>query len=876
MQSGCELSSATLPIEAVVDDVCSALRATPNLVIVAPPGAGKTTRLPLVFIEQDWCADGRLILVEPRRLAARAAAERMASLLGEPVGRRVGVRTRMDTRVSKATRIEVVTEGVFTRMILDDPALEGVMGVVFDEFHERALDADFGLALALDAQAGLRNDLRLVVMSATLDGARVSAILEDAPVIESAGRAFPVETRYVGRGRDQLFHRHAADVIKRAVSAETGDVLVFLPGQGEIRRVGDVLSDNGVGVDDGLDVLPLFGGLSFAEQARAIAPARSDVRRVILSTAIAETSLTIDGVRVVVDCGQSRVPRFDAGSGVTRLETVRVSRASADQRRGRAGRTGPGVCYRLWDEPETRALAAFDIPEILSSDLTGLVLDCAEWGVRLRDGLAWLDAPPEGLWSAAVEDLTAIGALDARGGLTDEGRRIRQLPLPPRLARMVLRAAGAGGGRGGAALRMATELAAILVERGLGGAHLDAMQRVRAFRSDKGARAGRMRQLARRWGEVAQRLAANDVAGDYEGMALLAEDLKPDAMCAVLLADAFPDRIAMATGGRDEAQGGRLRAGQGGAAPGVVPFTMVNGRGVVVSETDGLARSPFLVVADLQGQARSARVLLAAGMDRSMLMQVAGHRMVRGREAFFDVRAGGVVARDTERIGGLVLAVRPAAVEPGIETQAALARGAVVFGIGRLKWSSSQRQLRSRIAFLRLAELGADGAGEAVWPDLSDDALADDDATWLVPYLAGLTRLDQITADILGQALDMRVPWSLRQRLDAEAPTHFEAPTGSRVPIDYDGEGAPAISIRVQELFGLMTHPRIAGGRLGLTLRLLSPAHRPIQITHDLPGFWAGSWADVKAEMKGRYPKHPWPDDPAAADPTRRAKPRSS
>lgn len=847
-----------LPIDDVVGDVRGGLASSDTLVIVAAPGAGKTTRLPLVFLDEGWCQGRRLILVEPRRLAARAAAERMASLLGEGVGETVGIRTRLDTRVGRGTRIEVVTEGVFTRQILSDPSLDGVAAVVFDEFHERALEADLGLALALDARAGLRDDLKLVVMSATLDGARVADLLGGAPVIVSEGRAFPIETRYVGRVRDMPLPAHVAQVVARSLTHDEGDILVFLPGQSEIMRTRDRLLDLGLGDGtgaqwggDGLDILPLYGAMPYAEQKRVLEPAGPGRRKVILSTAIAETSLTIEGVRVVVDCGLSRVPRFDAATGTSRLETVRSSRASVDQRRGRAGRTAPGVCYRLWDEPETRALAGFDTPEILSSDLSGLVLDCAEWGVFAPDGLAWLDPPPEGRWAAAREDLEAIGALDADGRLTPDGRAIRALPLPARLARMVLMAARSGARAAGTA----ADLAAIMSERGLGGASLDAGERIAAFGRDRGERAKRTRDLAKRWAALALELSAACARGagvpPTDGAAAVA-----DGDVAAILALAFPDRIAMARGD--------LVGGEGAMRS----YLMANGRQADVPATDAIAKSPFLVVADLQGQARAARVLLAAPLDRRRLDRIAGARIVRLTQSVYDEVRGAVIARDVERLGELVLMERPAKLEAGADVALALAEGAARHGIERLGWSAHQRQLRQRVGFLRRS--GVAGA----WPDLSEEVLSATPGEWLAPFLPGLTRLEEIDAQVLGHALDALIPWDMRQRLESEAPTHFIAPTGSRIAIDYEGPGAPAIDIRVQELFGLDRHPSIAGGRLPLTLRLLSPARRPIQITTDLPGFWAGSWADVKADMRGRYPKHVWPDDPATAAPTTRAKPR--
>lgn len=812
----------TLPIDDVLADLGTALTSRSSAVLVAPPGAGKTTRVPLALLDAPWLLPRNKILVlEPRRIAARGAAERMAKTLSERVGDTIGLRARMVSKSGPKTRIEVITEGVFTRMILDDPSLEGVGAVLFDEFHERSLDADLGLALALDTQKALRDDLRILVMSATLDGARVASLLDGAPVIESDGRAFPVETRYLGRDANRRIEDQIVDAIGRALRAESGSLLVFLPGQGEIKRVEERLQSSVT--DANVILAPLFGAMDMAAQDRAIEPAPAGTRKVVLATAIAETSLTIEGVRVVIDSGLQRVPRFEPGAGVTRLETVRVSRASADQRRGRAGRTEPGVCYRLWDEPQTTSLRPFTEPEIRSADLSGLLLDLAEWGVTDPATLSWLDPPAPSAVIAAREDLQTIGALDADGRITPEGRRVRALPLPPRLARMVLAAQS----------QEAADLAAILVERGLGGTGTDLDHRLSSFRRDRSRRAEDMRRLALGWANAAG--APSSAQG---------------SSAAPLLALAYPDRIAKARG-----------------APG--QYLLANGRGAYLDPADGLAREPYLVVAELQGTAASTRILAAARLSEAELLSIAGHRITERDELTFDAAAGAVRARRVRRLDAIILASESRTVTPSSETAALLAQGAASAGIDRLPWTKALAQLRHRVAFLRSAE------GDQ-WPDLSDDALARSAETWLAPFLERATRLSDIDAAVLGNALDALIPWDLKRKLDTQAPTHFEAPTGNSHPIDYDGPGAPALSIRVQELYGLKDHPAIAGGRLPLTLNLLSPAHRPIQITRDLPGFWAGSWSAVKSEMKGRYPRHLWPDDPANALPTARAKPRGT
>ena len=818
-----------LPIDAVLDELRTALAARASAVLVAPPGAGKTTRVPLALMDESWLQGRKILVLEPRRIAARAAAERMAHSLSEAVGERIGLRARMVSKSGPKTRIEVVTEGVFTRMILDDPELSGIGAVLFDEFHERSLDADLGLALALDCQRGLRDDLRILPMSATLDGARVAQLLGDAPVIASEGRAFPVETRYLGRDANARIEDQMADAVMRALRAESGSILAFLPGQGEIRRVEERLKER---ISDPTIVLaPLYGAMDMKAQDLALEPAPKGLRKVVLATSIAETSITIEGVRVVIDSGLARVPRFEPDVGVTRLETVRVSRAAADQRRGRAGRTEPGVCYRLWDEPQTQSLPAFAEPEIRSADLAALLLDCAEWGTADPLSLSWIDPPSAAAIDAAREELTELEALDAEGRITAIGRRLRSLPLPPRLARMVISAAELGHAE------EAAEIAAVMVERGLGGNDADLAHRLEGFRRDRSRRASDMRKLAAGWARMAS-------AGRS------AQEPREDMSIARLLALAFPERIGKARG-----------------APG--QFLLANGRGANLDATHPLARSPFLVAAELSGSAASTRILLAAAADEADILAAAGHRIRERDEIEFDPGAAALRSRRVRRLDAILLANEPRAVMASEETARLLADGIAKLGLSRLPWSKAQIQLRDRVGFLR-------AAGEDEWPDLTDAALAKTVAEWLAPFLAGKTKLSEIGADDLGAALDALLPWNLKRRLEEEAPTHFEAPTGNRHAIDYETAGAPALHIRVQELFGLTQHPSIANGKLPLTLHLLSPAHRPIQITRDLPGFWKGSWTAVKAEMKGRYPRHPWPDDPASAAPTARAKPRGT
>ena len=835
--------TAPLPIDAVLDELRAALAASASAVLVAPPGAGKTTRVPLALMEEGWLQGRKILVLEPRRIAARAAAERMAQSLSEAVGERVGLRARMVSKSGPRTRVEVVTEGVFTRMILEDPELSGVGAVLFDEFHERSLDADLGLALALDCRRGFREDLRILAMSATLDGVRVAQILGEAPVIASEGRAFPVETRYLGREAHLRIEDQMADAVLRALRAETGSILAFLPGQAEIRRVEERLAER---IDDPAVVLaPLYGAMEMKAQDLALRPAAEGLRKVVLATAIAETSITIEGVRVVIDSGLARVPRFEPDVGVTRLETVRVSRASADQRRGRAGRTGPGVCYRLWDERQTQSLAAFAEPEIRSADLAGLMLDCADWGVTDPRTLSWIDPPSAAAVDAARAELTRLDALDADGRITAMGRRLRSLPLPPRLARMVTAAAELGHAQ------QAAEIAAVIVERGLGGTDVDLADRLDGFRRDRSRRAGDMRRLAAGWARMAA--AGRSAPAPAPG---------GETSVARLLALAYPERIGKARGALGQTLGQTIGQTIG-------QFLLASGRGVHLDAAHPLARSPFLVAAELSGSAAATRVLLAAAADEADVLAAAGGRIREADEIELDAAAAALRARRVRRLDAIVLTSAPRAVEAGERAARLLAEGIARLGIGRLPWTKAQLQLRDRVGFLRTA-------GGPDWPDLGDAALADTAAEWLAPFLVHKTRLSEIGADDLGAALDALLPWHVRRRIDEEAPTHFEAPTGNRHAIDYEGAGAPAVHIRVQELFGLTHHPAIAHGRLPLTLHLLSPAQRPIQITRDLPGFWTGSWAAVKSEMKGRYPRHSWPDDPASAAPTARAKPRGT
>jgi ATP-dependent helicase HrpB len=813
-----------LPIDDALPRLTAALSGNNAAVLVAPPGAGKTTRVPLVLLDEPWAGSKKILVLEPRRLAARAAASRMASTLGEQVGDTVGLRVRFGSKISKRTRIEVITEGVFTRLVLDDPSLEGVAAVLFDEFHERSLDADLGLALARDAQQGLREDLKILVMSATLDGARVAALLGNAPVVESEGRAFAVETRYLGRDQRAPIERQVVDAAQRSLRADQGSLLVFLPGAAEIRRIETQLKERVT--EPNVDIVALFGALDAREQDRAISPAPAGRRKVVLATSIAETSLTIEGVRVVIDSGLSRVPRYEPDVGLTRLETVRVSRAAADQRRGRAGRTAPGVCYRLWDEPQTGSLEPYTRPEILSADLSSFVLDLAQWGASDPGKLAFLDPPPQAALSEAKTLLAELGAIDTQGRITEEGRKLRALPLPPRLARLVVDAAGEGAGTQAAAI------AAVLTERGLGGDDPDLRHRLDQFRRDRSRRAEDARAMVKRW---------VDTVGEKQK--------DGEASPGSLLALAYPDRIA------------KSRGGSSGA------FLLANGRGGMVDPASSLAREPFLAVAELSGAAAASRIILAAPISLAEI-EASFVGKIEDRDAItFDAASASLRARRSRRLGALVLAEQIKQVATDADTARILAQGIAGLGLDKLPWSKAAQQFRNRVTFLRRSE------GDE-WPDLSNEGLARSAADWLEPLLLDKTARSEISAEQLSDTIIALLLWPLRKRLDAGAPTHFTAPSGSHVPIDYEAEEGPKLSIRVQELFGLARHPTIAGGRVALVIELLSPAHRPVQVTRDLPGFWRGSYADVKTEMRGRYPRHPWPDDPLSAPATRRAKPR--
>lgn len=818
-------SMPELPVTAVLPELKAALADRGKAVLVAPPGAGKTTLVPIALLDEPWMNGGTILLLEPRRLAARAAARRMASLLGEEPGGTVGYAMRMERKASARTRILVVTEGILARMIIDDPSLEGISAVIFDEFHERSLDGDFALALTLDVMGALRPDLRLIVMSATLDGARVAELLGDAPVLESAGRSYPVDVRYMDRSPNDTMETAVASAIQMLLRDESGSILAFLPGQREIQRVQDLLEGK---VPANVDVVPLHGNLEGAAQDAAIRPAPTGRRKVVLATAIAETSVTIDGVTAVVDCGFSRLPKYEPDTGLTRLETVRVSRASADQRAGRAGRTAPGIALRLWRKEQTAALPAFTPPEILEADLSSLLLDCAAFGVTDPGTLAFLDPPPAAAVAEARALLRNLVALDEAGRLTPEGAAMRKLALPVRLAHMVVVAAQKGRARDAARLAM------VISERGLGGNSVDLDERLSRFASDRAPRAQSARALA-------DRLAAQASGGKVQSE-------EKGGPAGPLLIHAWPDRVAKARGAYGH-------------------FVLANGRGGQLDESERLAGSPWLVVADLQGQARNARITAACAITEEDLLAELGPRVEIRVETVFDREKGAVRQREIRRIGAIVLSEKPLPAPRGADADQAILDALRHHGLGILDWTDGVLSLRARLSFMHAME------GEP-WPDLSYETLLERLDEWLLPFLTGEPSIAAVTPDVLQQGLLSLLPYDLQRQVATLAPSHFTAPTGSRVPIRYEN-GEAVLAIRVQELFGLTVHPTIGNG-IPLTLELLSPAHRPIQKTRDLPGFWRGSWADVRAEMRGRYPKHVWPEDPASAAPTNRAKPRGT
>jgi len=821
----------------LADNACAVLQ--------APPGAGKTTCIPLFLRKAPWLGDRKIIVLAPRRLAARAAAMRMSDLLGEKIGQTVGYRVRMDSRVSPATRIEVVTEGVLTRMLQSDPALEGIGLVIFDEFHERSLEADLGLALCLDMRGVLNTDLRLLIMSATIDAGPIAAKLDNAPVLSCSGREFPVETRYVGRHTPTDCIETLCDVVLSAARDESGSILVFLPGASEIRQAVRWLEKARLGPQ--WIIAPLFGNLTQSAQNQAIAPPPAGRRKIVLSTSIAETSLTIESIRVVVDSGLQRLPRFDLRSGLTRLVTVPVSQAAADQRRGRAGRMGPGVCLRLWSRQIHPILTPAHRPEILEADLTGLVLELALWGVDDPGKLKWLDPPPRDTFDSARGLLQSLGALEPDCRISDHGRQMAALPMHPRLAHMLVAADRRGHGG------IACDLAALLGERdvvrfdpGQQDAdiriRLDLLQALRHNRplTIQGATVDHsaLRRVIRTADQLRRQI--NSKSGDGVAISI-----------GRFLGWAYPDRIA------------RRRPGERGK------FLLTNGRGAYLDPVAPLAAEEFIIAVELDGDRREARIFKAAAYRMDILSEQFPDQLRWKEVVDWDPNRLAVAPRRELQLGALTLRSEPLNAPDSQQVLEALLKGIRRQGLDCLPWTRSLKRWQARVCFLR--RISED---EQQWPDITDEGLKSQLIQWLAPYLTGMTRLRDLNRVELKAALYRLLPYRQHQLLDELAPTHLAVPSGSRIPIDYSDD-VPVLAVRLQEMFGLTRTPSVAGGRQRLLIHLLSPAGRPVQITQDLAGFWQSGYHEVKKELKGRYPKHYWPDDPLQARATARVRPKA-
>ncbi|MBP2635236.1 MAG: ATP-dependent helicase HrpB [Firmicutes bacterium] len=829
----------TLPIDEILPELKAALVSRVNAVLAAPPGSGKTTRIPLALLNEAWLGKQRIIMLEPRRLAARAAARYMAHLLGEKVGETVGYRVRLDTCISPKTRIEVITEGVLTRMLQNDQGLDGVGLIIFDEFHERSIHADLGLALAIDSQTVLREDLRLLVMSATLAAEPVAALLPDAALICGSGRSFPVDTKYLEKRLAESLEAKVAQTVLLAFKHDDGDILVFLPGVAEIRRVQSALIEQGLG--QLAQITPLYGALPITAQDQAILPSESGKRKVVLATSIAETSLTVEGIRIVVDSGVMRVPRYSARTGLTSLETIRVSRSAADQRQGRAGRLAPGVCYRLWTKQEDACLEPYTIPEILSADLTTLALELAAWGIQKHTEMHWLDFPPEQAVVQAQQLLHKLEAVDDKNCITHQGRQMLQLGLHPRLAHMVLKAGELGFGR------VACELAAILSERDFVKAtDIDLRLRVEYLRrfnwhkniAEDAQTNGLDIVLGRRIYQEAERLQQ-----EFSYKAGRNDDLD---YCGLVLAFAYPDRIGQQRGG------GR--------------FLLESGRGAMIGAGQTLTQADYIVAADLDGQGSDSRIFLAAPIMEEQIKSCFSQQIAKETQVIWDVAAQAVRARVYEQLGSIILKDTPCTnPDPGAIWSALLQR-IVREGLAMLPWTRTAKQLRERLMFVR--------QWEKDWPDVSDEALISTLNNWLGPYVYGITSRAELAKLNLAAVLESLLTWEQRQTLESYAPTHLIVPSGQRIPINYSNPDSPILAVKLQEMFGLQETPTIAQGKVRLTLQLLSPAQRPVQVTQDLANFWSNTYFEVKKDLMGRYPKHYWPDDPLAAIPTNRVRPQ--
>lgn len=835
-----------LPISSVIPAVKHALFLGTKLVLSAPPGAGKTTGIPPAFLDAPWLEGRKIVMLEPRRLAARTAAEQIARTLGESVGQTVGYRIRLESRVSAATRIEIVTEGILTRRLQNDPMLEDVALVIFDEFHERSIHADLGLALCLEIQKELREDLRLMIMSATLDTDAASRLLGGAPVVQSKGRMFPVDTLYTPPAPYEDPLRAAAAAVLRALREEAGSILVFLPGAREIRSVHRRLSE--ASLDSSTQLVPLFGALDRQAQDRAILPAPPGIRKVVLASAIAETSLTIEGIRVVIDAGLMRVPRFDVRSAMTRLETLPVSRDSAEQRRGRAGRLEPGVCYRLWSEGRHQTLLERSSPEILTVDLSPLALELAAWGLASPDSLSWIDPPPQAAFSQARELLAQLGAVDRQGRITGHGKQMASFGLHPRLSHMILAAQDCGMGG------LACEVAAILGERdflnaGPGGRDSDLRLRVEALRGadsggkpdfhGMGVKKGTRKSIQKIANHLKSRLKCHQERGDINA-------------AGIVLSFAYPDRIAVRRPGEDPR------------------FQLSNGRGAYFTSHEPLCAETYLAVADLDGARQESMIFLAAPVSYEDLMEYHGEQIIEQDMVEWDRRGQAVLARRQELFGKVVLKDAPLPrPDPG-RVAGAMCDGIHRMGLEVLPWTKRLRAWQARVLLLR-----EEKAGGISWPDVSDAHLSETLDTWLLPFLSGISRRDQLSRLDLKTALTALLSWQEQTALDRLAPTHITAPSGSRIPVTYTPGDAPFLSVRLQEMFGATDTPAIAGGAILLTLHLLSPAGRPVQVTQNLKSFWESAYFEVKKDLKGRYPKHHWPDNPLEATPTNRIKIKS-
>jgi ATP-dependent helicase HrpB len=836
-----------LPIDEILPAIRRALATCPNALLTAAPGAGKTTRVPPAFLEASWLSGRKILLLEPRRLAARAAASRMAEELDERVGETVGYRMRLDTKVGPKTRIEVVTEGILTRMLHQDPSLDAYGMVLFDEFHERSLQADTGLALCLEAQRLFRPDLRLLVMSATLDCAAVSDLLGQAPIIACDGRMFPVEIRYLDQPLAGPLDRAVTQAITRSLRQDYGSVLAFLPGLAVIRRVERMLLDAELG--SSIHIAPLHGELPQAMQDAAIRPAAPGSRKIVLATSIAETSLTIDGVRVVIDSGWLRLPRFDPRSGLTRLETVRVTKDAADQRRGRAGRLETGVCYRLWTEREQAALAPHRPPEILEADLAPLMLDLANWGTQDPDALSWLTPPPRGGISQSKELLTRLGALSVDGRLTEHGRRMAAFPLHPRLSHMLIRSGSLG------LADLACEVAALLSERDILPEmphHRNPDVRVRidllhgkddtVRLTPHRATVERVKRTAQLWRRQIGKPAKETNNSGHD----------PSQTVGVLLALAYPDRIAQRQVGVDSR------------------YRLVNGRGARFTEPTPMDSEPFLVVADLDGGTPWARIHLAAPIVREDIELLYHGQLVVEESVHWDERNDAVRASRRRKLGAVVTTEEAVTQPDEGHVIKALLYGIRHAGLECLSFTRELQEWQARVIWVRRTEPSCSD-----WPALSTEALLTTLDTWLTPYLTGITTLDRVKRLDLSPPLHALLTYEKQRRLDQLAPSHLVVPSGSRLRIDYAQGEVPVLAVRLQEMFGCKETPRVADGKIPVMLHLLSPAGRPVQVTQDLAGFWKRAYHEVRKELRGRYPKHHWPEDPLHSIPTARPKRRS-